>query len=189
MIYILLVNPAFKIKLELSEVNSCVGQPTTLPLGLPDLYQPEVTWMKDEKPVTHPILPDGSLYIINTNIHDQGDYIVTVSSEGNTVSAMLKLTVTNPKLSTSKKHDISCVQHCNDVICTDDSHQAVKVDNFAEHLAMLKASKSAKLGEDFQKVSLDLLLTQHAAKLSCNKTKNRFINIMPCKNIINIFFL
>ncbi|XP_065918141.1 receptor-type tyrosine-protein phosphatase S-like isoform X3 [Dysidea avara] len=155
------VNPAFKIKLELSEVNSCVGQPTTLPIGLPNLYQPEVTWMKDEKPVTHPILPDGSLYIINTDIHDQGDYTVTVSSEGNTVSAMLKLTVTNPKLSTN------------------DSHQAVKVDNFAEHLAMLKASKSAKLEEDFQKVSLDLLLTQHAAKLSCNKTKNRFINIMP----------
>ena len=58
--------------------------------------------MKDEKPVNHPVLPDGSLYIINTDTSDQGDYIVTVSSEGNTVSAMIKLQVTNPKISTSK---------------------------------------------------------------------------------------
>ena len=70
---------------------------------------------------------------------------------------------------------------------TDGSHRAVAVDNFADHLVVLKANKSAKLKEDFQKVSQDLLLTQHAAKLRRNKTKNRFINIMPCKNIILIF--
>jgi len=101
--YTLLVNPVFKIKLEMSEANSSVGQPTTLPISLPHLCQPEITWMKDEKPVNHPVLPDGSLYIINTNTSDQGDYTVFVSSEGNTASAMVKLTVTNPKISTSEE--------------------------------------------------------------------------------------
>ena len=104
-----LANPSFKIKLELSEVNSSAGRPTTLPIGLPYLHQPEVTWMKDEKPVNHTVLADGSLYIINTDISDQGEYTVVVSSEGNTVSAKLKLVVTNPTISTSKKKVINCV--------------------------------------------------------------------------------
>jgi len=64
----------------------------------------------------------------------------------------------------------------------------IKVDEFTDHFAMLKENRSFKLKQDFQKVSVDLPLTQHAAQLICNKTKNRFINIMPCKSTVKFYF-
>lgn len=49
-------------------------------------------------------------------------------------------------------------------------------------MALLKADNSEKLETDFELVSYDVPSTQHAAKLICNISKNRFTNIMPCKN-------
>ena len=86
------------IGIESEEVKSSVGQPTTLPIGLPDVHKPDITWMKDGRPVNHPVLPDGSLFIINTDISDQGKYTVTVTSHGSVASENIQLTVCNPQL-------------------------------------------------------------------------------------------
>ena len=79
-------------------MKSSVGQPTTLPIGLPDIHKPEITWMKDGRPVNHPVLPDGSLFITNTDICDQGKYTVTVTSHGSVASENIQLIVCNPQL-------------------------------------------------------------------------------------------
>ena len=99
----LLLEPVFKIKMEFSELTTSVGQPTTLVIGLPDIQRPSITWKKEGKPVDHPVLPDGSLYIANTILSDQGRYIVTVtSSDGTSESATLHLTVIDPHFPTGK---------------------------------------------------------------------------------------
>lgn len=65
-------------------------------------------------------------------------------------------------------------------------HSAIKVEDFTEHVALLKAEKDAKLADEFELVDLDVPFTQHAAKLLCNKSKNRYKNIIPCK-IFSLF--
>jgi len=86
------------ISIESDKMDTSIGQPTTLFIKFPDLHQPEVTWLKDGRPVNHPVLSDGSLFIINTDISDQGKYTVTVSSNGNVASETVQLTVNNPQL-------------------------------------------------------------------------------------------
>ena len=92
----------FKIKMESSDLRTSVGQPTTLMIALPDIHRPTITWKKDGQTVNHPVLSDGSLYIVNTTLSDQGRYIVTVNSDGSTESATVQLTVINPQMPTGK---------------------------------------------------------------------------------------
>ena len=92
----------FKIKMECSDLRTSVGQPTTLMIALPDIHRPTITWKKDGHPVEHPVHSDGSLYIVNTTLSDQGRYIVTVSSDGSTESATLQLTVISPQMPSGK---------------------------------------------------------------------------------------
>ena len=86
--------------MESSGVRSSVGQPTTLMIALPDIHRPTITWKKDGQQVNHPVFLDGSLYIVNTSLSDQGRYIVAVSSDGSTESATIQLTVINPQMPT-----------------------------------------------------------------------------------------
>jgi len=83
---------------ESTEVKTSVGQPTTLVIGLPDAHLPEITWKKDGEPVNHPVLPDGSLYIINTDHSDEGQYTVIINRKECTAFENLQLTVVNPQL-------------------------------------------------------------------------------------------
>ena len=85
------------------EVTTSVGQPTTLFVELPYADDSEITWKKDGKSVNHSVLPDGSLYIANTKLSDQGNYNVTAASNDNTNSENIQLTVIEPKMPTSEK--------------------------------------------------------------------------------------
>ena len=63
------------------EVCTSVGQPTTLPLEIPNVTEDNVKWLKDGQQSTHTVLKDGSLYISHTEISDQGEYTVMVTSD------------------------------------------------------------------------------------------------------------
>ena len=180
-----LVNPVFKIKMESSQIRSSVGQPTTLMIALPDIHRPTITWKKNGQQVDHPVLSDGSLYIVDTAFSDQGRYIVTVSSEGSTESATVHLVVINPQIPAGTVNITNVVTILYSITsCYIDhpKHKPVKVDKLAKHIASLKADDSEKLEADFESASYDMATTQHAAKLIYNISKNRFTNIMPCKN-------
>ena len=79
-----------------------VGQPTTLFVELPYADDSEISWKKDGKPVTHPVLADGSLYIANTKLSDQGDYTVTATGTDNTTSENVQLKAVDPIMPTSE---------------------------------------------------------------------------------------
>ena len=84
--------------MESTVVNTSVNQPTTLIVKLTDNYKVEVIWKKDRQPVNHPVLPDGSLYIVNTSLSDSGEYSVIVTKNKRTTVENLQLTVFDPKL-------------------------------------------------------------------------------------------
>ena len=60
-------------------------------------------------------------------------------------------------------------------------HSVIKVEDFTEHVALLKAEKETNLTEEFELATVNIPFTQHAAELLCNKSKNRYKNIIPCK--------
>ena len=64
-------------------------------------------------------------------------------------------------------------------------HSAIKTEDFTEHVVLLKAEKETKLKEEFELLAVDAPFTQHAAKLLCNKSKNRYKNIIPRKSFLN----
>lgn len=56
---------------------------------------------KDRTTVSHLVLSDGSLYITDTGLSDQGDYTVTTTGTDDTVSETIRLTVINLQMPTS----------------------------------------------------------------------------------------
>ena len=87
------------ITVESTAVETSVDQPTTLIMKLPEEYEAEVIWKKDKgEPVFHPVLPDGSLYIVNTDPDDEGEYTVIISGEDSVGFEKLQLTVADPQL-------------------------------------------------------------------------------------------
>ena len=74
-------------------VTTSLGQPTTLFNGLPYSDLSEITWKKDGDPINDLVLTDGSLYISDTGISDQGDYTVTVNDVNDATSETIRLIV------------------------------------------------------------------------------------------------
>ena len=58
---------------------------------------------------------------------------------------------------------------------------AIRVEDFTEHVASINAQNGAKIIEEFGSLVVDTPFTHHAAKLLCNKTKNRYKNVIPCE--------
>ena len=80
------------------EVRTSVGQPTTLPLEIPDMLEENVTWLKDGQQTTHRVLKDGSLYISHTESSDQGEYTVMVIKDYDTNSKAYTVLVVAPEM-------------------------------------------------------------------------------------------
>ena len=60
-------------------------------------------------------------------------------------------------------------------------HSVIKIEDFTEHVALLKTEKETNLTKEFEIATVNIPFTQHAAELLCNKSKNRYKNIIPCK--------
>ena len=81
------------------DVFTSAGQPTTLICEASGTPAPEVTWTKDGEPLDKERfiqLADASLFINDTDLQDEGGYVVTaVNSAGNT-EQLVKVTVLRP---------------------------------------------------------------------------------------------
>ena len=84
--------------MECTLVKTSINQPTTLITKLTDKYKVEVTWKRNGRPVNHPVLPDGSLYIVNTSLSDNGEYSVKITRNKRTTVENLQLIVVEPTL-------------------------------------------------------------------------------------------
>jgi len=81
------------IPVESTSVKTSVNQPTTLITKQTDKYKVEVTWKRNGQPVNHQVLPDGSLYIANTSLSDDGEYSVNITKNKRTTVENLQLIV------------------------------------------------------------------------------------------------
>ena len=79
-------------------MRTSVGQPTTLPLEIPDVMEGNVIWLKDGQQSTHTVLKDGSLYISHTELSDQGEYTVMVTRHDDASSKAYTVLVVDPEM-------------------------------------------------------------------------------------------
>ena len=79
------------------QIKTSVGQPTTLHIIARGDPMPEINWTKDGEPINYPIQEDGSLYIYNTSMDDQGCYTVTATNSEGESSQPIQLLVLNPE--------------------------------------------------------------------------------------------
>lgn len=70
-------------------------------IELPYSDQSEIIWKKDGNPVSSLVLSDGSLYIANTELSDQGDYTVTTTGTDDATSETISLAVIDPQMPSS----------------------------------------------------------------------------------------
>ena len=78
------------------EVITSVNQPTTLFIETTGNPPAEIEWSKDGCPVNHPIMSDGSLYIMHTEPSDQGEYTVTATNPVGSSRQVITVTVIQP---------------------------------------------------------------------------------------------
>jgi len=75
------------------------------------------------------------------------------------------------------------------MIVESSEHGAIKVEDFSKHVALLKAENAKKLSIEFESLVVNAPFTHHAAKLLCNKIKNRYRNIIACKFFITLYWV
>jgi len=80
------------------DVKTSAGQPTTLTHEFSGLLDSDVQWLKDNEPTSHPTLKDGSLYIVNTELFDQGEYALIIMTEEKVFSKVYNVQVFDPKM-------------------------------------------------------------------------------------------
>ena len=62
------------------------------------------------------------------------------------------------------------------------SHTVIKVEDFPEHVSLLKSGNKSSLSTEYETLKVNTTFTQSAAKMPINKAKNRYKNIVACKN-------
>ena len=86
-----------------------VGQPTVLLCESGGTPTPEITWSKSGQSLTEPDyfkLSDGSLYISNTRLRDEGHFVVRASNNAGTVEEVIRVVVLAPSPPECKKNYI-----------------------------------------------------------------------------------
>ena len=59
-------------------------------------------------------------------------------------------------------------------------YKPIKVENFAEHIAMLHSSMNQQFTTDYSSLVMENDFSFHTCKLEVNVMKNRYKNILPC---------
>ena len=78
-----------------------------------------------------------------------------------------------------------CICMYSIVLIADANKKPIKVEDFAEHCAMLHSNMNQQFDSDYKLLgSSTAEYTYHAARLGVNASKNRYKNILPCKSIL-----
>lgn len=87
------------LAIQSAEVFTSVGQPTILLCEVNGTPAPEIIWSKDGRTLQGPqykILADGSLYVLDTDLKDDGHYVVSAYNDGGTVEESVRVVVIAP---------------------------------------------------------------------------------------------
>ncbi|XP_019855567.1 PREDICTED: receptor-type tyrosine-protein phosphatase S-like [Amphimedon queenslandica] len=126
---------------------------------------PTISWHKEGMILEEPDyvqFNDGSLYITNTKLKDQGHFIVRATNNIGVVEETVRVTVVSPSPPES-----------------DPNHPPLNVSDFIEMMALLQSNNSDRLEEEYPDIELEWNFTSYAAKLPINHGKNRYVNIIP----------
>ncbi len=113
-LFIIIVAPSLAV--QNSEVFTSVGQPTILLCDVNGTPMPEVLWSRDGETLQgheYKILADGSLYIMDTDLKDDGRYIVSAYNDGGTVEESVRVVVIAPLPPERKSTFSPYLYHCN----------------------------------------------------------------------------
>jgi len=86
------------ITVESEEVTTSINQPTTLCVKVEGFPSPDVQWFKEDESAQHPVLSDGSLYILYTTLKDGGCYTVKATNSEDSVVKKITVNVLDPVL-------------------------------------------------------------------------------------------
>ena len=78
-----------------------------------------------------------------------------------------------------KLHNFYCIP----VLDVSVSHTVIKVEDFPEHVLLLKSEDGSNLSNEYESLEVNVTFTQYAAKMPINIAKNRYKNIVACKNL------
>ena len=62
------------------------------------------------------------------------------------------------------------------------SETVIKVEDFPEHVSLLKSGDKSTVNAEYESLKMKAPFTQYAAKIPINIAKNRYKNIVACKN-------
>ncbi len=104
------------------DVFTSASQPTTLICEASGTPAPTVSWTRNEEPLDKERfiqLADGSLFINDTDLQDEGTYTVAASNSVGEEASRVKLIVTKPTPPDSKRK-INLIQHSHSsyIVCT-----------------------------------------------------------------------
>ena len=60
------------------------------------------------------------------------------------------------------------------------------MEDFPEHVSLLKSGDKSNLNAEYESLRVNAPFTQYAAKMPVNIPKNRYKNIVACKNLLTI---
>ena len=81
------------------DVFTSAGQPTTLICEASGTPAPDVTWTRNDEPLDKERfiqLADGSLFINDTDLQDEGTYVVRATNTAGEAEATVRVTVLRP---------------------------------------------------------------------------------------------
>ena len=81
------------------DVFTSAGQPTTLMCEASGTPAPDVAWTKDGEPLDKERfiqLADSSLFVNDTDLQDEGEYVVTAVNSAGQADQLVKVTVLRP---------------------------------------------------------------------------------------------
>ena len=71
----------------------------------------------------------------------------------------------------------------NDLPSDDPGHPPIRVEDFAQHVAFNRSNMEELFIEEYRDLEVEQTFSQHNARIPVNRNKNRYINIIPCKNL------
>ena len=64
----------------------------------------------------------------------------------------------------------------------DVSHNPIKTEDFASHVALCDENNDNWFSKEFtEAIAINQQFSQHSAKLATNQSKNRYLNVIPCE--------
>lgn len=71
------------------------------------------------------------------------------------------------------------------ILLDDPNHRPIQVEDFAQRVALNRSNMEELFIQEYKDLEEEEEFSQHNARIPINRNKNRYINIVPCRNLKN----